>query len=130
MPALANYRARSAGRRRARRTRTAHAPERGRPPHQRTDQRRQRYVAGLTGNGGGWDYDVGYNHSVNTVKDKDTHGYVLYNELLQGIADGLINPFGPSSAAGVPLLDSIQVNDDVRHARGTMDSIDFKARAR
>jgi len=87
----------------------------------------QRYVFGVSGSAGKWDYDVGYNHSVNTVKDKDTHGYVLYNELLDGIASGLINPFGPSSAAGVALLDSIQVNDVVRRARGTMDSIDFKA---
>jgi iron complex outermembrane receptor protein len=86
----------------------------------------QRYLVGLTGSRNGWDYDIGLNHSVNTVKDKDTHGYVLYNELVQGITDGLINPFGPSSAEGVKLIDSIQVNDDVRHARGTMDSIDFK----
>jgi iron complex outermembrane receptor protein len=87
----------------------------------------QRYVLGLTGTMAGWDYDLGYNHSVNTVKDKDIHGYVLYDKLLQGIYDGLINPFGPSSAAGVALLDSIQVNDVVRSASGTMDSIDLKA---
>ncbi|HEY0064143.1 MAG TPA: TonB-dependent receptor [Telluria sp.] len=87
----------------------------------------QRFVVGVNGTAAGWDYDVGYNHSVNTVKDKDTHGYVLYNELLEGIASGLINPFGPSSPAGVALLNSIQVNDVVRRARGTMDSLDFKA---
>ncbi|MES2261406.1 MAG: TonB-dependent receptor [Pseudomonadota bacterium] len=87
----------------------------------------QRYVVGLTGSSNGWDYDVGLNHSVNTVKDKDVHGYVLYDQLLAGIADGRINPFGPSGASGVALLNSIQVNDDVRHARGTMDAIDFKA---
>ena len=86
----------------------------------------QRYVVGLTGSRNGWDYDVGLNHSVNVVRDRDTHGYVLYNELIQGITDGLINPFGPSSAAGRQLLDSLQVDDEVRHARGTMDSIDFK----
>lgn len=86
----------------------------------------QRYVVGLTGSRNGWDYDVGLNHSVNVVRDRDTHGYLLYNELVQGISDGLINPFGPSSAAGRKLLDSLQVNDEVRHARGTMDSIDFK----
>jgi iron complex outermembrane receptor protein len=85
-----------------------------------------RIVAGVTGTIAGWDYDAAYNHSVNTVKDKDTHGYVLYNELLEGIADGRINPFGPSSAEGRALLDSIQINDDVRHARGTLDSVDFK----
>ena len=85
-----------------------------------------RLVAGVTGTVAGWDYDTAFNHSVNTVKDRDTHGYVLYNELLAGIADGRINPFGPSSAAGRALLDSIQVDDDVRHARGTLDSVDFK----
>jgi iron complex outermembrane receptor protein len=87
----------------------------------------QRYVLGLTGTVAGWDYDIGLNHSVNTVKDKDTHGYVLYNELLEGIAGGLINPFGPSGPEGRALLDRIQVNDVVRHSKGTMDSIDFKA---
>ncbi|WP_038488714.1 TonB-dependent receptor [Janthinobacterium agaricidamnosum] len=86
----------------------------------------QRYVVGLSGVAGGWDYDIGLNHSVNTIKDKDTHGYVLKDQLLQGIADGLINPFGPSGPQGRALLDSIQVNDDVRHARGSMDSLDFK----
>jgi len=85
-----------------------------------------RLVVGLNGTLGGWDYDTAFNHSVNTVKDRDTHGYVLYNELLEGIADGRINPFGPSSAAGRALIDSIQVNDEVRHARGTLDAFDFK----
>lgn len=85
-----------------------------------------RMVVGVNGVAGKWDYDVAINHSVNTVADKDTHGYLLYDKLRQGIADGIINPFGPSSAAGVALLNSIQVDDDVRHSHGTMDSIDFK----
>ncbi|WP_332878569.1 TonB-dependent receptor [Massilia sp. S19_KUP03_FR1] len=85
-----------------------------------------RVVVGMSGTLGGWDYDTAFNHSVNTVKDRDTHGYVLYNELLEGIADGRINPFGPSSAAGKALIDSIQVDDEVRHARGTLDAFDFK----
>ena len=85
-----------------------------------------RVVVGLTGTLGGWDYDTAYNHSVNTVKDRDTHGYVLYNELLEGIADGRINPFGPSGPEGQALIDSIQVDDVVRRARGTLDAVDFK----
>jgi len=85
-----------------------------------------RVVVGVTGTVGGWDYDTAYNHSVNTVKDRDTHGYVLYNELLEGIADGRINPFGPSSPEGKALIDSIQVDDVVRRARGTLDAVDVK----
>ncbi len=87
----------------------------------------QRYVVGMQGTLGKWDYDIGYNHSVNTVKDRDVHGYVLYDELQEGLTAGLINPFGPSSAEGRALLDRIQVDDVVRHARGRMDSVDFKA---
>jgi iron complex outermembrane receptor protein len=85
-----------------------------------------RFVVGVTGTVGGWDYDTAYNHSVNTVKDRDTHGYLLYNELLEGIADGRINPFGPSSPEGRALIDSIQVDDVVRRARGTLDAVDVK----
>lgn len=85
-----------------------------------------RLVVGLSGTVAGWDYDTALNHSVNTVKDEDTHGYLLYDQLLAGIADGRINPFGPSGAEGRALIDGIQVHDDVRHARGTMDSFDFK----
>ncbi|MGK5044023.1 TonB-dependent receptor [Janthinobacterium sp. GB1R12] len=87
----------------------------------------QRVVVGATGTLAGWDYDVGFNHSVNVVKDRDTHGYVLYDKLIAGIAAGDINPFGPSGAKGRALLDSIQIDDEVRHARGTMDGVDFKA---
>lgn len=86
----------------------------------------QRLVIGMNGTLAGWDYDWGVNHSINTVRDRDTHGYVLYDKLMKGINDGLINPFGPSSAAGVNLLNSIQVNDEVRHARGIMTSVDAK----
>ena len=86
----------------------------------------QRIVVGATGTAAGWDYDIGINHSVNTVRDRDTHGYLLYKELKKGIADGLINPFGPSGVEGKALIDSLQVNDEVRHARGTMDALDFK----
>ena len=85
-----------------------------------------RFVAGVTGKVGAWDYDVAYNHSVNTVTDRDTHGYVLYDELMTGIQEGLINAFGPSSQAGRDLIDSIQVDEVVRRARGTLDSVDFK----
>ncbi len=86
----------------------------------------QRFVMGVNGVLGAWDYDFGFNYSVNTVRDRDTHGYLLRDQLLAGIADGRINPFGPSSAAGLSLLNQIQVNDEVRHARGTMSSLDFK----
>jgi iron complex outermembrane receptor protein len=85
-----------------------------------------RLVLGSTGTFGKFDYDFAVNHSVNRVSDRDVHGYLLFNETMEGIANGLINPFGPSSAEGLALINSLQVNDEVRHARGTTDSIDLK----
>jgi len=85
-----------------------------------------RIVLGTSGTHGNIDYDLGFNHSVNTVSDRDTHGYLPYDRTLEGIAGGLINPFGANSAAGLAYLESIQVNDEVRYARGTMDALDGK----
>ena len=59
-----------------------------------TETKMTRALIGAKGTIAGWDYDTALNHSVNTVKDKDTHGYLLYDKLLEGIADGRINPFG------------------------------------
>jgi iron complex outermembrane recepter protein len=87
----------------------------------------QRIVLGASGTWAGWDYDTAFNHSVSTVKDADTRGYLLYDQLIEGIASGIINPFGPSSAEGVALIDRIQVNDVVRWSQGTMDAVDLKA---
>lgn len=85
-----------------------------------------RHVLGLTGLWAGWDYDLAYGRSTNKIADKDVRGYVLLDKLEQGIQNGLINPFGPSTAEGKAYLESIQVNDVVRQARGVMDSVDFK----
>jgi iron complex outermembrane receptor protein len=87
----------------------------------------ERYLLGMKGTVGSWDYDTAYNHSVNTVSDRDVHGYLLYDKLMQGIASGVVNVFGDSSSAGKQYLDSIQVNEDVRYSRGTMDALDVKA---
>ena len=75
----------------------------------------------------GWDYDWALNHSTNKVADRDVRGYLLYQELIDGIHKGLINVFGPSSAAGRDYLEKIQVNDEVRSAKGSMSSFDAKA---
>lgn len=86
----------------------------------------QRYVLGLTGTLGAWDYDMGLTHAVNSVSDRDVRGYLLYTPLMEGYASGLLNPFGDSTAAGKAYLESIQVDNVARRATGTMDSIDLR----
>ncbi|MEL4178106.1 TonB-dependent receptor [Roseateles sp. PN1] len=86
----------------------------------------QRFVIGMEGMLGSWDYGVGLNYSLNKVAERDASGYLLYQELIDGIHSGKVNLFGPSSAAGKAYLDSIQVNDEVRSAQGSMTTLDFK----
>jgi len=85
-----------------------------------------RIVVGMNGTVSGWDYDWGYNHSVNRVSDRDVRGYLPEDQTLQAYADGLLNPFGPSSAEGLALLKTLNINEEVRRARGVMDALDAK----
>jgi len=86
-----------------------------------------RVVVGMTGSLGSWDYDWGFNHSVNRVSDRDVRGYLPEDATMAAYADGRLNPFGPSSAEGLAFLRDNNINQEVRRARGTMDSLDVKA---
>ncbi|KQV60636.1 TonB-dependent receptor [Pelomonas sp. Root1217] len=87
----------------------------------------QRVVAGMTGLVSGWDYEWALNHSTSKVSDRDYQGYLNEQMILDGFANGTLNAFGPSSAAGLALYEKSQIRGEVRHATGNMDSLDFKA---
>jgi iron complex outermembrane receptor protein len=87
----------------------------------------QRYVLGMNGLLAGWDYEWALNHSTSKVSDRDSHGYLNEQMVMDGFAAGTLNAFGPSSAAGLALYDQAQIRGEVRRATGTMDSLDFKA---
>ena len=87
----------------------------------------QRYVAGVNGLLANWDYELAYNHSVSSVSDRNYQGYLNEKMIRDGFAAGTLNAFGPSNAAGLALYDKAQIRGEVRNAKGTMDSVDFKA---
>jgi iron complex outermembrane receptor protein len=86
----------------------------------------QRLVLGASGLLGGWDYDVAFARAENRADDKYTNGYVLYDQFEAGVRSGIINPFAPSSKAGIDLIDSIKISDDARRAKGVSTSLDGK----
>ncbi|MFD2454199.1 TonB-dependent receptor [Ideonella paludis] len=86
----------------------------------------QRLVLGASGTLASWDYEVGVNHSVNKVSDRDHNGYLIEQKVLDGIDNGSINLFGPSSAAGLAVYEASQFRGEVRRATGTMTSLDVK----
>ncbi|MEK8032299.1 TonB-dependent receptor [Ideonella sp. DXS29W] len=87
----------------------------------------QRYVAGVGGTLGDWDYELAFNHSTSTVSDRDHQGYLNEDMVLEGFASGVLNPFGASGDAGRQLYEAAQIRGEVRKSTGTMDSVDFKA---
>ncbi|MCE4556614.1 TonB-dependent receptor [Pelomonas cellulosilytica] len=85
-----------------------------------------RFVLGTNGVLAGWDYEWALNHSTSKVSDRDHQGYLDEKMIMDGFADGTLNAFGPSSAAGLALYEKAQIRGEVRRATGTMDSLDFK----
>lgn len=86
----------------------------------------QRYVMGLNGVLADWDYEVAVNHSSSTVSDRDYQGYLNEPMVADAIANGVVNAFGPSDAAGLAVLSAAQIRGEVRRAVGFMDSVDGK----
>ncbi|MFO0335262.1 MAG: TonB-dependent receptor [Pseudomonadota bacterium] len=84
----------------------------------------RRLVVGFEGKLGAWDYDAAVSRPENRAVDKYVDGYVLFNEFEAGIRAGTINPFGPSSAAGLTLIQSLKVNDEARKSKGVTDQVD------
>ncbi len=86
-----------------------------------------RFVVGTTGTVfGDWDYTVGASYAENKVKDRYVNGYFKFNELLQAVKDGKINPFGPSPATSKDLINSLRVDDVARSSSGATSGLDFK----
>jgi len=85
-----------------------------------------RFVLGTNGQVAGWDYEWAVNHSTSKVSDRDHQGYLNEQMIMDGFADGTLNAFGPSAAAGLALYEKAQIRGEVRRATGTMDSLDFR----
>jgi iron complex outermembrane receptor protein len=92
------------------------------------DSQAIRAVVGADGAFAGWDYDTALVYSRNTQSDDLARGYVSQQRLLQGLATGLINPFGPSGPEGDTLLQGSVLDGGNYHtATGTTWLVDGHA---
>ena len=86
-----------------------------------------RVVLGLSGSlGKDWDYTVAINKADNSTKDRYVNGYFKFAEFDAGVRTGSINPFGPSSAAGKTLIESLRIDDVARQSKGSTEAVDGK----
>ena len=92
-----------------------------------TETEAQRYVLGVEGLAGGWDYNVAAVYSRNTQSTDFKSGFVYVDRLIPAMATGLINPFGASGPDGQALLASTQFHGTLHSAEGTTSLINAVA---
>ena len=84
----------------------------------------QRLVLSFDGTVQGWDYNAGASYNENKVISSVTGGYVSDAAMINGIADGIINPFGPQTAAGQALIDANQYHGQYSSSVGRVTGLD------
>lgn len=87
----------------------------------------QRLLLAFDGTLGGWDYNLGASWNQNKVVQTILGGYVDDRAVANGIANGIINPFGAQSSAGAALLGANAVTGDYGSAVGRVKTIDGRA---
>jgi iron complex outermembrane receptor protein len=86
-----------------------------------------RIVVGAKGTlSGDWDYAAAASYAQNKVADRYVNGYFRFNELLDAVKAGKLNPFGPSPASSQSLIQSLRVDDEARKGEGATSGVDFK----
>jgi iron complex outermembrane receptor protein len=94
-------------------------------PRESKDQNTsQRLLLNFDGIVAGWDYNLGATYNENKVDSKVTSGYISDSAMIDGLASGLINPFGPQSAAGQALIDSAGYHGTVMSSVGRVQGFD------
>ena len=84
----------------------------------------QRLVLSFDGMVKGWDYNVGASYNQNQVISSLTGGYVSDAAMINGIADGIINPFGPQTSAGQAYIDANKYHGQYSSSVGRVSGID------
>ncbi|HWW08597.1 TonB-dependent receptor [Collimonas sp.] len=86
-----------------------------------------RLLLSLDGTQAGWDYKTGLAYAMSKASDALVSGYLNNNMIRDGLLQGVINPFGPQSAAGADYLNRAQVRGVNLNAKTQVSSLDFTA---
>jgi iron complex outermembrane recepter protein len=85
-----------------------------------------RYVFGAEGTVASMDYNAAFGYSESKAVDRFDQGFLSFSKFSVPFEAGLINPFGPSGAAGEAAYRSAQVTGDFRSAKSSVTSLDAK----
>ncbi|PFH10451.1 iron complex outermembrane receptor protein [Collimonas sp. PA-H2] len=86
-----------------------------------------RLLFSLDGTLAGWDYKTGLAYAMSKASEALVSGYLNSNMVREGFLSGILNPFGPQSAAGIDYLKRAQVSGVYLDAKTQVTSLDFTA---
>ena len=84
-----------------------------------------RTVLGAEGTFGGFDYKAAYVYAEGKASDDFVSGNYSDTRLVQALATGLINPWGPNDAAGLAALKSAELTGNNRKSKTSNNGVDF-----
>ena len=82
-----------------------------------------RFVAGVKGAAGGWDFDTSYLFSQSNVREKLNGGYPANSLVLPLLNSGNVNPFGPNTASVDAALAATNFTGDAFKIKSTLQSV-------
>ncbi len=83
-----------------------------------------RTVMSLDGTLGTWDYRAGLLYAVSNGEQAIKQGYINKALIQKGVTDGVLNPFGDNSAAGLTAIEAAQMRGTYSWAKGKVRSVD------
>ncbi len=86
-----------------------------------------RLVAAMEGSFSGWDYNGALSYSVARATSAFTGGYLIDERIVTGLDQGILNPFGTQTPAGLDFLNSSLLLGEYLSARTRSSAIDFRA---
>jgi iron complex outermembrane receptor protein len=86
----------------------------------------QRFILSFDGLVAGWDYNVGASYNQNKVVSSLSNGFVSDSAMRDGLASGLLNPFGAQTDAGQAYIDAAAYRGDYSTAVGRVSGVDAR----
>jgi iron complex outermembrane receptor protein len=86
-----------------------------------------RFVAAMEGVLVGWDYNAALSHSVSKARSAFTGGYLIDERIVTGLAQGILNPFGAQTPAGLAYLNNSLLLGEYLDARMRSSGVDVRA---
>jgi len=74
----------------------------------------------------GWDYNVGFTYAISKATSAFVNGYTNDSLMRQGVLDGILNPFGDQTAAGLAYIEAAQLRGEYLNAKMTTIDLDGK----